>query len=70
MSGEELSLDVFTGRFRARMLERAHPRTHFDDGESIAEYADDTAVTYWEIAENRADGPEACADADMSYWGE
>ena len=41
-------------------------RMAFDDGES----ADDTAPTYWETDWQRKLGPEECADADMSYWGE
>ena len=64
-----MSEEEFCDRFRAYMLERAG-RTHFDDGESIADYADQTAPTYWEDPSMALDGPEACAEADMSYWGE
>jgi hypothetical protein len=68
---EALEKEEFCRRFKARMLERCHPRTHFDDGESIAEYADDTAPTYWEDHGGPlCETPEECADADMSYWGE
>ncbi|MCB4861651.1 hypothetical protein K7W03_18845 [Sphingobium sp. PNB] len=66
---DELSKEEFCARFKARMLERAGV-DRFDNGESIADYADDTAPTYWETDWQRAEGPEACADADMSYWGE
>lgn len=62
--------DEFCQRFKARMLHRVYPRTHFDDGESIADYADDTAPTYWEQEHDRKEGPEACADTDISYWGD
>jgi len=50
------------------MLSVAGPT--FDDGDSIADYADDAGPTYWETDWQRAMGPEECADADMSYWGE
>lgn len=66
---EQLSKDEFCARFKAHMLKRAGPT--FDDGDSIAEYADETAPTYWEEEGwLRDQGPEECADADMSYWGE
>jgi len=64
----DLTKDEFCARFKARMT--ALTRTHFDNGESIADYADETAPTYWETDWQRAMGPEECADADMSYWGD
>lgn len=63
-----MTQEEFCAGFNARMIARAG--TTFDDGESIADYADETAPTYFGEAHSRADGPEACADADMSYWGE
>ena len=42
----------------------------FDDGESIAEYADETAPAYWDDPTCADESPEACAAADMDYWGE
>ena len=63
-----ITLEEFCERFKARMLERAGPT--FDDGESIADYADEAAPAYFEDAAQREDGPEECADADMSYWGD
>jgi hypothetical protein len=65
---EEITKDEFCARFKAHMLKRAGPT--FDDGESIADYADDIAVSFWETDWQRALGPEECADADISYWGE
>lgn len=61
----------FCAQFEAHMLASCGARTTFDDGGSIAEYARETAPTYFE-AEGwlRDQGPIACADADMSYWGE
>lgn len=64
----EITEQEFCARFKARMLAVAGET--FDDGESISEYADETAPTYYETDWQRAEGPEACADADMSYWGE
>jgi hypothetical protein len=60
---------TFCRRFKSRMVQMAG-REVFDDGGSIADYADDTAPTYWETDWQREEGPEACADADMSYWGD
>lgn len=60
--------EEFCRRFKAHMLKVAGET--FDDGTSIAEYADDLAQTYWDEPSQRADGPEECAAADISYWGE
>lgn len=64
----DLTKEEFCERFKARML--ASGATHFDDGESIADYAEETAPTYWETDWQRELGPEECAEADMSYWGD
>jgi len=63
-----LSKEEFCARFKARMLAVAGEK--FDDGDSIAEYADDTAPSYYEDRLDHDESPEECADADMSYWGE
>lgn len=63
-----ITKEDFCLRFRRNMLERAGAT--FDDGSSVADYADDTAPTYWDDESMRDEGPEACVDADMSYWGE
>lgn len=65
---DEVSKAEFCLRFRTWMLDRAGAT--FDDGSSIADYADQTAPTYWDDKSMRSEGPEACAEADMSYWGE
>ena len=44
--------------------------THFDDGQSVEAYALETARASYADPCYRADGPEACADSDMDYWGE
>lgn len=67
---DEIGKEEFCARFKARMLARVGPPYTFDDGESIADYADEIAPTYWEEDWQRSMGPEDCADADMSYWGE
>lgn len=69
ISKEEIGREEFCARFKAHMLEHAGA-DRFEDGEMIADYADETAPTYWEQDWQREMGPEACADADMSYWGD
>jgi hypothetical protein len=68
MTEAAMTLEEFCARFKARMLATAG--STFDDGESIADYADEVAPTYFETDWQREDCPEACAEADMSYWGE
>lgn len=63
-----LTKEEFFARFKARML--AIAGDHFDDGSSIADYADEIAPTYFDEPDQRSEGPEECADSDMSYWGE
>lgn len=60
--------EEFCRRFTARMIARMGKT--FDDGDSIEEYADQAAPTYWEDVSTREEGPEDCADSDISYWGE
>ena len=64
----EIGQAEFVERFVAHMLKVGGQK--FDDGTSIEEYARMTGPTYWEDEEQRSWGPEECADADMSYWGE
>lgn len=71
MTDHDITKEEFCRRFKARILSRCAPRTHFDDGYSISIYADETATIYWDEEDwNVGEGPEACADADMSYWEE
>jgi hypothetical protein len=65
-----LTNEQFCARFKAEMLRRASPHNTFEDCQSIADYADKVAPTYWDEAMWREEGPEECAAADMSYWGE
>ena len=59
----------FTRRFTARCLAMCGFDA-FDDGQSVADYCADVAPSYWSDAHYRDDGPEECADSDMSYWKE
>ena len=63
-----ITKEEFMMRFKARML--AVAGLLFGDGTSIAEYADGTSESYWDDPNQRAEGPEESADADMSYWGD
>jgi hypothetical protein len=65
---ESLTKEEFIERFVNRMVSRAG--TTFDDGEPIEDYARQAAPSYFENEYQREDGPEECADSDMSYWGE
>ena len=68
MSGKMTETE-FTKRFTARCLEMSG-LTHFDDGMSVEEYCSEVAKSYYQDPQYREDGPELCADSDMSYWGE
>ena len=66
--GEDLALEDFCARFKTKMLAVAGPT--FDDGDSIADYADETGPTYFKNPNHRSKGPEECALTDISYWEE
>lgn len=70
VDGALLTKEEFCARFKMEMLAMARRET-FDDGSSIAEYADMTGPTYFDC-QYMEDGlsPEDCAEADVSYWGE
>lgn len=57
----------FIERFVAHMVKVAG-RANFDDGFPIAAYARDTAGSYFDDPNQRKDGPEECAETDISYW--
>lgn len=71
---EPLSKDTFCARFKAYMITHAGFEKFDDDeegaGETVADYADATAPSYWEEQHQDGESPEECAAADMSYWGE
>ncbi len=62
----ELTRAEFCRRFIAEMLRLAGNK--FRDGASIAKYAAEIGSTYWDDPDQRDDGPEACAESDISYW--
>lgn len=66
---EKLTLPEFTKRFVDRMCKLA-PFDKFEDGQTVASYAEDTAKIYWEDQHQDGETPEDCADSDMDYWGE
>lgn len=58
----------FRDRFVAEMM-TALPI--FGDTEAeLRAYAAEIAESYYETEWQREEGPEACAQADISYWGE
>ncbi len=61
-----MSREEFITRFKAHMLKLQGEK--FGDGASIAEYAEMTAPSYWDEEYQRAEGPEASAESDISYW--
>ena len=65
-----MTREEFRERFKAHMLKRTAPITEFTDGGSIAEYAHDAADGYFDDDDIRGEGPEACADCDIDYWGD
>lgn len=66
---ETMTEAEFVVRFTARCLQVCG-FTHFDDGQSVADYCAEVAPSYYQDAGYRDEGPEACADSDMDYWGE
>lgn len=68
MNADEMTKEQFIEAFVVRCVAVAGPT--FSDGSSNADYARDVAPSYWAEARPRAAGPEACADEEMSYWGE
>lgn len=66
---DHLTQDEFCRRFVTRMVDAAG-FDRFDDGDLVLDYARETAPTYYEIGWQRALGPEECAEADISYWGD
>ncbi|MBN8294585.1 hypothetical protein JI664_21610 [Rhodobacter sp. NTK016B] len=66
---KDLTEALFAERFIAHCLKQCG-FTHFDDGSPVADYAAETAKSYFSDPLYREEGPEACADSDMDYWGE
>jgi hypothetical protein len=73
----DMTKEEFCARFKAVILLVAATLPPVPDEEGhittlndVADYADLTAPTYWDDPAQRAEGPEECARADISYWGE
>lgn len=64
-----MTLEEFTRRFTAEAKRIAGFDT-FDDGTTVDDYCKEVAPSYHASPLYRDEGPEACADADVSYWGE
>lgn len=56
--------DEFVSRFKTE-LKRLLPSGAYEDGEK---YIDEIAPTYWDDEDQRAEGPEECAEAEASEW--
>lgn len=69
MTAETLTLDEFTRRFTAEAKRLAGVDT-FDDGTKVDDYCKDVAASYYADPLLRENGPEVCAESDVSYWGE
>jgi len=67
--GESMTLEEFTQRFTAEAKRLAGFDT-FDDGVTVEDYCKDVAASYYADPIYRDDGPEGCAESDVSYWGE
>lgn len=61
-----MTKDEFIARFKAELIRLAGETDA--NGDSVAEYADETAPTYWDDETQRAWGPEECARADFDEW--
>ncbi len=62
---EEIELDEFVARFKAKLLSL----TRFTSQQFYVEqYGDVTAEEYFTDIDTRRDGPEACAEADFDCW--
>lgn len=68
-AAEPMTEAEFTRRFTEHAIRMAGFDT-FDDGVSVADYCAEFAPSYFRDPLYRDEGPEACAEGDMSYWGE
>lgn len=65
--GKPIGKDEFCDRFVASMTGRANYQK-FADGCTVLEYAEETALSYWELDKFRPLGPEICVVRDMRHW--
>ncbi len=64
----EITKEQFCERFVAEMMSAAP--VYDGTPEELRAYAAEIAPTYWEDTDQREDGPETCAQSDISYWEE
>lgn len=65
---ETIRQEEFCARFVAHMMTYS---LNFGGTETeLRAYAEEVAPAYWRDPDQRSDGPEACAEADISYWEE
>lgn len=63
-----MTKEQFVGRFVAEMMTAAP--IYDGSADELRAYAEEVAPTYYDEEWQREDGPEACAQADISYWEE
>ena len=61
--------EEFIRRFTAEAIRIAGFDT-FDDGMLVADYCKDVAKSHYVDESYRDDGPEVCAENEVSCWGE
>lgn len=64
-----MTQEEFVRRFTAEAIRLAGFEA-FDDGMLVSEYCADVAPSYHSDPLYREEGPEECAESDVSYWGE
>lgn len=63
-----MTREEFCARFVAEMMTEAGS---YDGSDAdLRAYAEEAAPTYWAEEWQREEGPEACAQTDVSYWEE
>lgn len=63
MTGYTMDRDEFLRRFKTRLRDIL--------GENYdAKYIDEIAPSYWNDPDQRAEGPEQCAEYEASEWGD
>jgi len=60
---ENLTREEFLSRFKVHL--KSILGEHYD-----FQYVDQIAPSYWDDIDFRLDGPEVCAEAEASEWGE
>lgn len=70
MSETMKAREAFCAAFIARMMAVADPLPGSECAHSLLKYAEQAAEDYYDDPDQRDEGPDACADADISYWEE